>query len=87
MAKRIALIEDEPAIRANYADAIKKHGYEVAESTWRGMHALSNRALAPDSVVSRRHAGPVVLADDGRLLGRVPGDDDFDMNMLKKVAP
>ena len=30
MAKRIALIEDEPAIRANYADAIKKHGYEVA---------------------------------------------------------
>ena len=30
MAKRIALIEDDPAIRANYADAIKKHGYEVA---------------------------------------------------------
>ncbi len=29
MAKRIALIEDEPAIRANYTDAIKKHGYEV----------------------------------------------------------
>ena len=30
MAKRIALIEDDAAIRANYADAIKKHGYEVA---------------------------------------------------------
>ena len=68
-------------------DAAMKHGYEVAESTWRGMHALSNRALAPDSVVSRRHAGPVVLADDGRLLGRLPNDDDFDLNMLKKVAP
>ncbi|MFQ5658814.1 MAG: proteobacterial dedicated sortase system response regulator [Gammaproteobacteria bacterium] len=29
MAKRIALIEDEPAIRENYADALKKQGYEV----------------------------------------------------------
>ena len=30
MAKRIALIEDDAAIRANYAEAIKRHGYEVA---------------------------------------------------------
>ena len=30
MAKRIALIEDDAAIRANYADAIKKHGYDIA---------------------------------------------------------
>ena len=30
MAKRIALIEDDATIRANYADAIKHHGYEVA---------------------------------------------------------
>lgn len=67
-------------------DAAMKRGYEVEESTLRGLHALSNRALAPDSVVSRRHAGPVVLADDGKLLGRLPSDDDFDMNMLKKVA-
>lgn len=29
MAKRIALIEDEPAIRQNYADAFLKQGYEV----------------------------------------------------------
>lgn len=29
MTKRIALIEDEPAIRQNYADALIKHGYEV----------------------------------------------------------
>jgi hypothetical protein len=65
-------------------DAVK-HGFPVKESLWRAVHKLSNNALAPDSVVSRRHAGPVVLADDGRLLGRVPQDDDFDMNMLKKV--
>ena len=30
MAKRIALVEDEPAIRANYADAFIKQGYEVS---------------------------------------------------------
>ena len=30
MSRRIAIVEDEPAIRANYADALKRHGYEVA---------------------------------------------------------
>lgn len=29
MAKRIAIVEDEPAIRDNYADALRKQGYEV----------------------------------------------------------
>jgi two-component system OmpR family response regulator len=30
MAKRIAIVEDDAAIRANYADAFRKHGYEVS---------------------------------------------------------
>ena len=30
MPRRIAIVEDDPAIRANYADALGKHGYEVA---------------------------------------------------------
>ena len=29
MTRRIAIVEDEPAIRANYADALRRHGYEV----------------------------------------------------------
>lgn len=29
MAKRIAIVEDEPAIRDNYADALRKQGFEV----------------------------------------------------------
>ncbi|OGT86776.1 MAG: proteobacterial dedicated sortase system response regulator [Gammaproteobacteria bacterium RIFCSPLOWO2_12_FULL_52_10] len=33
MAKRIALVEDEPAIRKNYADALTKRGYEVSAYT------------------------------------------------------
>src|SRR6202795_1243874 len=30
MSRRIAIVEDEPVIRANYADVLKKQGYEVA---------------------------------------------------------
>lgn len=64
-----------------------RHGFDVEEDSWRALHSLSNGALAPDSVQSRRHAGPVVVNDDGSILGRLPQDDDFDMSMLKKVAP
>lgn len=62
------------------------NGYPIEPPLWRAMHTMSNRALAPDSVVSRRHAGPVILQDDGTIFGRPPSDDDFDINMLKKVA-
>lgn len=30
MPKRIAIVEDDPSIRANYADVLKRHGYEVS---------------------------------------------------------
>ena len=30
MGRRIAIVEDEPAIRDNYADALRRHGYDVA---------------------------------------------------------
>jgi two-component system, OmpR family, response regulator len=30
MARRIAIVEDDPAIRENYADALRRQGYEVA---------------------------------------------------------
>lgn len=62
-----------------------KRGFAVEESMWRAVHALSNTALAKDSVVSRRHAGPIILKDDGTVLGRPPADDDFDVSMLSKV--
>ncbi|MBM3342582.1 MAG: response regulator, partial [Betaproteobacteria bacterium] len=31
MPRRIAIVEDDPVIRANYTDVLKKHGYEVAQ--------------------------------------------------------
>ena len=30
MPRRIAIVEDDATIRANYTDALKRHGYEVA---------------------------------------------------------
>ena len=30
MSRRIAIVEDDPGIRANYTDALRRHGYEVA---------------------------------------------------------
>ena len=42
MARRIALIEDDPTIRQNYADALARAGYEVAAF---GDRAQASRAL------------------------------------------
>lgn len=51
MPRRIAIVEDDPAIRSNYADALKKHGYEVSAHAARGeaMSAFSTRL--PDLAV------------------------------------
>lgn len=62
-----------------------RHHFPVDEQLWHALYHLSNAALAPDSVVSRRHAGPVILLDDGTIVGRLPSDDDFDPQMLKKA--
>jgi two-component system OmpR family response regulator len=59
MSRRIAIVEDEPAIRANYADALRKQGYEVS--------AYGNR---PDALAAFRTRLPdlaiidIGLADD-----------------------
>jgi two-component system OmpR family response regulator len=55
MSRRIAIVEDEPAIRANYADALKKQGYDVA--------AYGNR---PDALAAFRNRLPdLALVDIG----------------------
>lgn len=66
--------------------AALRDGYVVPAELWRELYARSNRALAPDSVQSRRHAGPVIMLDDGTVAGRIPEDDDFDPRMLLEVA-
>jgi two-component system OmpR family response regulator len=48
MAKTIAIVEDDPAIRANYADAFRKHGYEVAAYGNRRDAEAALRVRLPD---------------------------------------
>jgi two-component system OmpR family response regulator len=49
--RRIALVEDEPSIRANYADALRRHGYEVASYPDRPQALAAFRTRLPDLAV------------------------------------
>ncbi|MGH8686309.1 MAG: proteobacterial dedicated sortase system response regulator [Burkholderiales bacterium] len=51
MPRRIALVEDEPAIRANYADALRKHGFEVSAYGTRPEALAAMRVRLPDLAV------------------------------------
>ena len=48
MPRRIAIIEDDPAIRANYAEALRKHGFEVAAYGGRAEALGAMRTRLPD---------------------------------------
>ena len=51
MPRRIAIVEDEPAIRENYADALKRHGYEVATYPDRASASSAFTNRLPDLVL------------------------------------
>jgi len=48
MARRIAIVEDEPALRENYADVLRRHGYEVAAYADRPSALDACRGRLPD---------------------------------------
>src|SRR5688500_20245014 len=48
MPRRIAIVEDEPAIRANYAEALRKHGFEVAAYGARAEALSAMKTRLPD---------------------------------------
>jgi len=48
MPRRIAIVEDDPAIRANYADVLKKHGYEVVQYVNRSDALAGMRTRLPE---------------------------------------
>jgi two-component system OmpR family response regulator len=48
MSRRIAIVEDDPAIRANYAEALRKHGFEVSAYGARAEALAAMRARLPD---------------------------------------
>ncbi len=51
MRRRIAIVEDDPVIRANYADVLQKHGYEVTAYADRGVALAALRSRLPDLVL------------------------------------
>lgn len=48
MARTVAIVEDDPAIRANYADLLKKHGYQVSAFADRKSATAAFRTRLPD---------------------------------------
>lgn len=74
-----------PQTRAEWDPVLHRalhQGLEVDAALWWQLHRLSNRALSPDTVESRRHAGPVIVTADGQVIGR-PVDDDTDFSLLE----
>jgi two-component system OmpR family response regulator len=51
MRRRIAIVEDDPAIRANYADAFAKHGYDVTAHASRAEALAALKGRLPDLVL------------------------------------
>ncbi len=48
MPRTVAIVEDDPAIRANYADMLKKHGYQVSAYPDRKSATAAFRTRLPD---------------------------------------
>jgi two-component system, OmpR family, response regulator len=48
MARTVAIVEDDPVIRANYADLLKKHGYQVSAFADRAAALAAFRSRLPD---------------------------------------
>jgi hypothetical protein len=65
--------------------AVLRDGFPVPHALWRELYARSGEALTPDSIESRRHAGPVMVDADGRVHGR--DDDDTDFELLVGTTP
>ncbi len=73
MRRRIAIVEDDPAIRTNYADALRKHGFEVLAFAARAEALAALRSRLPDLALI-----DIGLANDidGGFTAR---DSDFDV--------
>jgi hypothetical protein len=66
-------------------DRIRREGLPVAADLWWRLYHASAAALAPDTVSSRRHAGPIIVTDDGKVIGR-QDDDETDFSLLTSGA-
>ncbi|MCB1902178.1 proteobacterial dedicated sortase system response regulator [Cognatazoarcus halotolerans] len=91
MGRRIAIVEDEAAIRANYAEALARQGYEVAAYASRPEALAAFRNRLPELAVidiglgDEPEGGFTLCAELRALSARVPiiflsaRDSDFDI--------
>lgn len=91
MGRRIAIVEDEAAIRANYAEALTRQGYEVAAYASRPAALAAFRARLPELAIidiglgDEPEGGFTLCAELRALSTRVPiiflsaRDSDFDI--------
>ncbi|WP_052401408.1 hypothetical protein [Muricoccus aerilatus] len=76
-----------PGARDAVLERALRGGTAVDPALWWALHQLSNSALATDTPESRRHAGPVIVEADGRIIGRSDHDDDTDLSLLTAAHP
>lgn len=62
-------------------DRIRRDGLVVDAALWWTLYHQSAEALAPDSYLSRRHAGPIIVEADGKVIGR-QDEDETDFSLL-----
>lgn len=67
-------------------DTIRREGVAVDAALWWSLYHRSAEALAPDSYLSRRHAGPIIVEADGKVIGR-QDEDETDFSLLLADAP
>lgn len=60
---------------------IVHEGLRVERAYWWTLFHRANDALAPDSYESRRHAGPIIVDAQGRVIGRTD-EDETDLSLL-----
>lgn len=61
---------------------VLENGLRIEAGLWWRIYRMAKQALAPDSVVSRRHAGPMIVNPDGTVIGRKDNDDETDVSFL-----
>lgn len=77
----------EPAPIADLVIAtLNRDGVYVAADLWWEVYELARSALAPDTALSRRHAGVQIVNEDGTVIGRQDSDDDADVGFLARGA-
>lgn len=75
------LARHEPLLRD-----LLENGAAIEADLWWRIYDLAQTALTPDSVASRRHAGPLIVNEDGTVTGRADNDDDTDIGFLSSPS-